>query len=516
MHYMGGSVVTDTLVWGSTFFAIMARAPDPAMVGEERWRALWMQRLQASSPVFETWLRHPTRDSFWKHGSVCEDYGAIDAAVFAVGGWADGYSNAIFRMLANLKCPRLGLIGPWGHKYPHYGVPGPAIGFLQESLRWWDHWLKGTQTGIMDEPMLRAWMQESVPPRSHYDERPGRWVGEASWPSERIEPQTWFLNSDGLGRKAAKAAPRVVASPQTVGSAAGEWCPYGLGGLGPELPSDQREEDGGSLVFDSAALGEPVEMLGAAVLYLEVAADRPNAMAVVRLNDVAPDGASLRVSYGVLNLTHRNGHERARALTPGARVKVRVQLNEIAHIFPAGHRIRVAISTAYWPILWPAPEAVSLTVTTGRSKLELPVRPARGEDAQIRFEAAVTGPRTKRTTHRPGRVQRLLDRDIATGTVTNTVVRDDGVSTIDAIGTTTSFDKRLVYRIREGDPASARAETHMDLRLERGDWRTRIETHTAIACTATAFTIEADLQAFEGERRVYSRSWTREVPRRHV
>jgi hypothetical protein len=301
-----------------------------------------------------------------------------------------------------------------------------------------------------------------------------------------------------------------------VGSAAGEWCPYGLGGLGPELPSDQREEDGGSLVFDTAPLGEPVEILGAPVLALELAADRQSAMVVVRLNDLAPDGASLRVTYGVLNLTHRNGHERARALTPGARVKVRVQLNDIAHIFPAGHRIRVAISTAYWPILWPSPETVALTLQGGRSRLELPVRPAQPEDGRIRFEPAVTGPRTKRTVHLPGRVQRLLDRDIATGTAVNTVVRDDGTSTIDAIGTTTAFDKRLVYRIREGDPASARAETHMDLRLERGDWRTRVETHTAIACTPTTFVVEADLQAFESERRVFSRSWTREVPRRHV
>jgi hypothetical protein len=341
-------------------------------------------------------------------------------------------------------------------------------------------------------------------------------VGEPSWPSPRIETQPWHLNDEGLSRKGGKATRRLVGSPQTVGSAAGEWCPYGLGGLGPELPSDQREEDGGSLVFDSAPLAAPLEILGAPALMLEVAADRPNALAVVRLNDVAPDGASLRVSYGVLNLTHRNGHERPRALTPGARVKVRVQLNEIAHVFPAGHRLRVAISTAYWPILWPSPEVASLTVTTGRSRLELPVRPSRAEDGQIRFETAVTGPPTKRTVVRPGRVQRLLDRDIATGTVVNTVVRNDGVSTIDAIGTTTAFDKRLVYLIREGDPASARAETHMDLRLERGDWRTRIETHTAIACTSGSFIIEADLQAFDGERRVFSRSWTREVPRRHV
>jgi uncharacterized protein len=516
MHYMGGGVVTDTLAWGTSFFARMACAPDPAMVGEERWRAMWRQRLEASTPIWETWLKHQARDAFWKHGSVCEDFSQIQCAVFAVGGWADGYTNAIFRLLQGLQAPKLGLVGPWGHKYPHGGVPGPAIGFLQECVRWWDHWLKGRDTGIMAEPMLRAWVQDSLPPKTHYDERPGHWAAEPSWPSPNIQPRTLFLNPDGLGEKAARAAPRTVSSPQSTGSAAGEWCPYGLGGLGPELPSDQREEDGRSLVFDSAPLPERLEILGAPVLELEVAADKPNALAVVRLNDVAPDGASLRVTYGVLNLTHRAGHERPRALKPGGRVKVRVQLNDIGHVFPAGHRLRVAISTAYWPILWPSPEPVQLTVTTGRSRIELPVRPPRAEDAQVRFEPAVKGPGTKRTPIRAGRVQRTLDRDIATGTVVNTVIRDDGASTIDVIGTTTEYGKRLVYRIRDDDPTSARAEVEETIRKQRGDWHMRIETRTALACTREAFLIEADLQAFDGDRRFFSRSWTRSVPRRHV
>ena len=72
----------------------------------------------------------PRRDDYWKHGSVCENYDAITCPVYAIGGWADAYSNAIPRLLAGLKAPRKGLIGPWAHLYPHDGVPGPAIGFL--------------------------------------------------------------------------------------------------------------------------------------------------------------------------------------------------------------------------------------------------------------------------------------------------------------------------------------------------------------------------------------------------
>ncbi|WP_031214098.1 CocE/NonD family hydrolase, partial [Mesorhizobium sp. L2C084A000] len=164
VHYMGGCVLNDTLVWGTSCFVRMTQSPDPEIVGEDHWRSMWMERLENARPTMIDWLTHQRRDEFWKQGSVCEDHGAIDCAVFAVGGWADGYSNAVFRLLSKLKGPRRGLIGPWGHKYPHYGVPGPAIGFLQECLRWWDHWLKGEDTGIMREPMLRSWMLDSVEP----------------------------------------------------------------------------------------------------------------------------------------------------------------------------------------------------------------------------------------------------------------------------------------------------------------------------------------------------------------
>ena len=88
------------------------------------------------------------------------------ARSIAVGGWTDGYTNAIPRLLAHLTVPRKGLIGPWAHAYPHFALPGPQIGFLQEALRWWDHWLKGIDTGVMDEPMLRAWMTDSVRARA--------------------------------------------------------------------------------------------------------------------------------------------------------------------------------------------------------------------------------------------------------------------------------------------------------------------------------------------------------------
>jgi putative CocE/NonD family hydrolase len=185
IHFMGGCLLNDNLSWASTMFAYSSRPPDPALLGE-RWRELWLHRLENTVLLVDEWLRHQRRDRQWRHGSVCEDFDAIQCPVYAVGGWADGYSNAIPRLLAGLTVPRKGLIGPWAHRYPHFATPGPQIGFLQECLRWWDHWLKGIDTGIMAEPLYRVWMQESAPPQAHYDERPGRLVAEPSWPSPNI------------------------------------------------------------------------------------------------------------------------------------------------------------------------------------------------------------------------------------------------------------------------------------------------------------------------------------------
>jgi putative CocE/NonD family hydrolase len=186
VHYMGGCVLADFMLpWAASMLVLNARPPDPALAGA-RWREQWLDRMERTPSFIEAWLAHQRRDAYWEQGSVCEDYGRIACPVYAVGGWADAYRNAVPRLLAGLPGPRKGLIGPWAHLYPEQGVPGPAIGFLQECLRWWDHWLRGRDTGIMDEPILRVWMQDAVPPQPFYEERAGRWIAEAAWPSPNL------------------------------------------------------------------------------------------------------------------------------------------------------------------------------------------------------------------------------------------------------------------------------------------------------------------------------------------
>jgi putative CocE/NonD family hydrolase len=487
VHYMGGAVLRAGFGWASFLFGAMCHPPDPALSGDH-WRSMWMERLKHLPLLLEVWLHHQWRDAYWRHGSACEDYGAIQCPVYAVGGWTDGYTNVVPRLLEHLTVPRKGLIGPWAHDYPHTALPGPQVGFLQEALRWWDRWLKGIDTGVMHEPMLRAWMTASVTPAPYHDQLPGRWIAEPAWPPPNIVMHRYCCTDQGLVLAGGPLTPRQVCSAQTVGKHGGTWCPFGRSA---DQAGDQREDDAASLVFDSAPLAGSIDMLGAPVVALDIAADRPVANLAVRLCDVHPDGASQRVSFGVLNLTHREGHATPVPLTAGKRYKLGLMLNVAGATFAAGHRIRVAISTAYWPMIWPPPETATVTVFAG--ELELPVRPARAADALLPpLPPAETASAERTTELRPG------------------VVR------IDRLGLELGTESDFRSHIDADDPLSAVVEMCQTQTVARGGWRVRIETAMCMSCTREAFVLRASLRAFEREVEVCRREWDRSVPRRLV
>ncbi len=509
IHYMGGVMTNDSMSWASTMFGMNTRPPDPALV--DNWRELWMARLEANDPWLIKWLHHQRRDALWKHGSVIENHANIEAAVYAVGGWADGYSNAVPRMLAGLTCPRKGLVGPWAHKYPHFANPGPRIGFLQETLRWWDRWLKDIDNGIMDEPMYRVWMQHSHPPATWSGHREGRWVAEPGWPSPSIENVAFECSAHGrLERDGKPTSPVIIRTPLTMGQDQGEWCQYGLD---HDAPGDQRAEDGCSIVFETGPLGEPLGILGAPVAELDVSADRPCAFIVARLCDVAPDGASTRVTYGVLNLTHRDSHEHPEPLEPGTVYRVRVQLNDMAQEFAVGHRIRLALSNSLWPLLWPSPEPVSLTLHRGT--LHLPRRRHRADDESLRvFPPSQSAQPWKTEVIEPPSGRRWTSRE-ATGEVRSSVLRDGGLVRDPATDWTFGARCEQHFDITEDDPASARITITWTWRQwrESAGFDVSTTTRSSLTCTRDDWVFEADCEAFENGRRVWARSWNETIPR---
>lgn len=515
VHHMGGCLLGDNLSWASTMFSYNSCPPDPKVVGK-KWRDMWFERLHGSGLWLEKWLRHQRRDDYWKHGSICENYTAITCPIMAVSGWADGYSNAVFRLLAGLKCPRKGLIGPWGHKYPHLGVPGPSIGFLQEALRWWDMWLKDIDTGIMDEPMLRVWVQESVPPVTSYECRPGRWVAEDCWPSPRIKEKKYSLAPGRLiqiqlAEKNEEHECCHLQSPLGLGLFAGKWCSYASA---PDQPHDQRQEDGGARIYDSLPLEKPLEIFGAPQLELELEADKPVAMVAVRLSDVAPDDKATRFTYGLLNLTHRDSHEKPEPLVPGTRYRVKVDLNYIAQVIPIGHRIRIAISTSYWPMAWPVPEAAGILIYTGNSRLLLPVRQSQPKDDGLRpFEPPEAAPPLRMEVGRREYHNWRVVRDLATDVSKLEVIDDSGSQYIKGIDLKISRLAKEWYTYQGDDFNSVRGETLWEREFSRKNWSVRTMCRTVLTSSTKNFFLRAELDAYEDDKRVYSENWDYVIPR---
>lgn len=510
IHYMGGTLLTDNLSWASTMFAYNSCPPDPTLAGAE-WKERWLERLEGSGLWLKSWLEHQRKDAYWRHGSVNEEYGSIASPVFAVSGWADGYSNTVFRLMEHLSVPRKGLIGAWGHKYPHLGKPGPAIGFLQEAVRWWDQWLKGEETGIMEEPPLQLWMQDSISPIS--EERPGRWIGEEGWPSQRVKGLRYFTTSLGRlqeGRAEATGDEVVIQSPLSVGLFAGKWYSYSSH---TDLPSDQREEDGGALVFETAALEEPLEILGAPLCKLRLKSNKPVAMIAARLSDIAEDGSATRVTYGVLNLTHRNGHSDPEELPVEQWIEVEVPLNHIAQRFARGHRLRLSLSTSYWPLVWPAPEPVRLTLDPRECSLTLPWRESDGGPEPRRFGPAESAPSPDYTLLIPAHREWKVTHNLANNEARLTVINDDAKYRFDSDGWTIHRRVTEEYSYRRNRYDTLRAEVTAAREFEQGEWRVRTETRTLFTSTRTHFRIQATLDAYEGDARLFSKSWDEQIPR---
>lgn len=518
IHYMGGCLLTMNPEWSFTMLCRNAQPPDPRYVGT-RWREIWKDRLEANYPWITSWLKHQRRDVYWKHGSVCEDYSAIKCPVYAIGGWSDAYSNAVPRLLEGLRVPCKGVVGPWGHHYPHLASPGPQIDILGEALRWWDHWLKGIDTGLMDEPRYRVWMQDSVPPSALHYVRPGRWVAERCWPSPRAQIQDLALTRSGLALTARDQVAMTLKCPPTVGMTNLHWNNKGTHDGSPEDPEDQRIDDCRSLCFDSAPLPELKEILGAPCLTLALAVDRPLAFVCVRLCDVAPDGASTRVTYGLYNLALDPIREKVVPTRPGERRLVEVRLNDVAHRFAAGNRIRVSISTAFWPIVWPSPQTVTLTLFTDGSRLHLPIRPPSREDSALRHFAPPTLlPCDPVTVLRPGSPHLVsLLREIGLDRITLVDIKDSGLKRVDGDGWEFGTRTEIKRSITEHDPLSAQMTLRGDLEFRRaGELDVRIAAECTISSDRNSLFIEASLNAYDDGKSFFAKAWSEQVPRETV
>ncbi len=498
-HYVGGALGHTNLQWGVGFKAVMAGPPDPAIVGAG-WEEMWRQRLAATPAITETWLSHQTFDGYWRRGSVGLDWGAIAVPTYLVGGWQDTYSNPIGRLLQNLKVPRKALIGPWGHTYPWTADP-MSLDWTYEEVRWWSHWLKGEATGIMDEPMLRAFMPYATWSQSRPAEIPGRWIAERHWPARSIKPKVLHLTPTGLSDQPGPPQTAEVVGDKVVGLTKPEWL--------DRPPIEQSLDDAKSLTFDSQPLDRYAEILGYPVAYLRVAADRPVAKIAVRVTEVTADGKSWLVSYGLKNLTHRDSDADPQPLVPGAFYDVEFPLFMVGHRFAKGSRIRVAISENLWPLAWPSPEIVTLSLALDHCRLDLPVRPMEKRAAPFPIPIRHARPSTVS-------IPAVTTVPIAAGHYRIVLESLPAPSTLADIGTTVTRGRRETSELIEGQANSGLWRHEVSSSWSRGDWNCSLTVTIELRSSPTTFLLSESLSAKMGDHVIFEHHKESQITREWV
>lgn len=517
VHYMGGSLLAFYQnLWGTSMHINNMRPPDPYYIGES-WRDEWLQRLHHNPVYTAIWTQHQRRDSFWQHGSVAEDYSAITIPTLMVGGWADPYTDSVFRMMQHAGDHVRGLVGPWSHTWPERPVPGPAIGFLQECVRWWDAWLKGIDNGVRTEPRLRFYQQEgeALDPQVSY--RNGEW-----FESDAVEGlgvlSSWNMGSDGtLGQSDLPGGIVEHCSPLTLGYEARHFEP--MGGPG-DIPTEQSADDTASLTFTTQPLEQDLEICGNPVLRLRIASNEPDAFVFVRLTDVHPDGRSFLITRGNLNLAHRDGHNEEVAPVPvGEFLDYEIPLKVIAERLPAGHRLRVSVSTNYWPWLWPSPRRATISIDTAHSALELPLRDRETTRPLSRdFSQAEIARPPRVESSSVGESGWNLSRNEQDGTWTLVRAGGEGGEGAEATkhyphGLTTVVSSRNSWTISEDDPLSARMDVQLRQQFIRDDWHVDVELESQMWSDAENFYVRTSVSAREGTALIYAHDTTHTIPR---
>ena len=514
VHYLGGCVqAIDALGWATQFTAIQCRAPLPAARPDD-WRDTWRARLNAMPHFAARWLAHPLRDAYWRHGSVCEDYAAIATPVLLVGGWADGYTNAIPRMLDGLAAHTAAIIGPWPHGWPDSARPGPRIDFHAECLAWWDRWLRDDEDPAATPPRVRLYEQVSIAPDEAHRDRPGTWLTPEDWP---VVPaaHAFALSASGLAPMAPGTAPGTSPHSAPVGTTvtdlahgqcSGTWCPFGGR---HDFPTDQRADDARALCLDTTPFAEGVAFHGQPRLQLTLRVDQPQAQLVARLCDVAPDGSSLLLTRGVLDLRHRHGSAALASIPVGEVFDVTLPLDAIAHRLAPGHRLRLALATSYWPLVWPSPAPVQMEVMAGTLVLPSLAGGTPRWDTPA-FDGRTDAPGAPTTQlHAPSLQFSRTRKD------DELVQRRalDGGEHRDADGWTVRTTSEDVHRLRVGDAGSAGVTCTREVVQGDETVRSRIRVTASMRRETThegdagAFVLTQRVEAWDGDEQVFTRDW---------
>lgn len=514
VHYVGGCpTASEWSGYALAMLAMNALPPKAEYVGAD-WAQRWKVRLEQTPLWAVNWRKHQTADAYWRRGSLAPDYGRITCALFSIAGWMDGYTNPAVRMQE--KCVnaagRKTLIGNWVHAYPDSAYPGPNLDHLHEMTRFFDYWLKGNVNGVMAEPALTFFRREYTPPEAFPTKFNGEWVSELAYPIQRAQPTILYLDNGTLTRQlpVTHNQAHFLHRPTHGTQAAACW---GAGGAPNGLARDLRPDEALIPVYTSEALTEPLDIFGFPEVRLYLSSTAPVAHVVVHLTDVAPDGTSALVTAGVLNLTHRESHTHPTPLTPGQVYEVRVQMKATGYRYLPGHRIRLSIASAYWPVIWPSPYGADNVIYSG------PTTPSRVSLPAI-SPSALAPPNFKTTPPELSNVGESseeppvwqITEDVINESVTVTLY--SGGTSLLPDGATSLFEsERVVLTAHHHDSAQALLLSENILELKEGDRHTHVCATGTIRSDRDHFHFDAQLVVTLNREEFFRKTWLESIPR---
>ena len=509
VHFMDGMMHVDSWEMSQDLSNLMPGAPT------YRIDAQYFADRFDQPPWFLTYKRQQRDGPFWDRASLRTDHGALTTPTLLIGGWYDGYRDAVPRLLTNLRAPVKAIIGPWSHVFPHNANPGPGVEWRHEAVRWFDHWLKGAETGVRDDPALRVFIREYHPPGPDLPTTPGFWRSEPTWPLTGVRDSTVYPEQSGTLLGAPGSGQRTLRYDPATGIEAGGPVMW-FGDVTPDLaPSDRS-----ALNFDSSPLTAPLEILGLPRAVLSVSATARQAHWIVRLSDVAPDGRVTLVASAGQNGAHRRSARAPARLVPGERFPLEIEMHATSWVFPAGHRLRLSVTNAQWPMIWPTPDPMRTTLFLGSdTRLVLPVVPASYTRSTPAWAAIDTTRDTwpgyewldRGTTSGFGEVERV-ERDPRSGR--NRVIASSSTARRLPWGEEESSE-RITHETWDRTPSRTSVHGEYQTTVRLADRTLKWEVDVQVRSDRTYFHYVHRRRLWNGAALVREKRWTARIPRDH-
>ncbi len=508
VHFIDGMMHVDAYEIGQDLSNILPGAPD--FVIDKNY---FSNRFE-TTPWFLQYKKQQRDGPFWDRASLNADYSRINIPVFAIGGWYDGYRDAVFRMMSNLKSPVKVLIGPWNHTFPNWAEPPPAIEWRSDAVRWFDHCLNGTDNGIMEEPRFSAFIRDWHAPGTDLDTIRGHWLHAPGWPVKESSIATLFFEHQKLVQSPLQTSLllsqvyKPSAGPEMGGSVMwwGDWSP------------DQRAGDATYLHFETEPLEQDVNVLGFPKAHLAVSATASRANWFVTLNDVAPTGEVTLVTGAGFNGTHRESATEPKEIQPDKEFPLEIELHATSWIFRKDHRIRVAVGNSLWPMIWPTPYLFTSTLRIGGpsgSSIQLPLI-LDGEPAGRDFPLPNSDPElpgyasiSKGTNSGFAEVA-TVKKDGRNGTVSVRMANEDG--TRYPWGSVFGREE-VTHTVNSKNPAMARVESRYTTRVELTNRTLVFEGKLEFRSDNKYFYYNYTRTISENGKLLHSKTWNERFPR---